>query len=394
MRYRASRRWARATAFGRSAKSLGVTAFGINAVVLPPDYETGVHYHDEQEETYFVHKGQVEFRFGDGSKHMLGTGRPGPRRRPHPSRDAQRGQGRRRRGDRRGQGRLRRARRPGRRQDLGGRSARRPLSSLRGTLEARSGPLAARPAGRGARLGSSGCGDRRARADDRAGPAGMGRPHERVGPGRQRRLCADGARPRRCGARDRRRPQLRRGGRGLAGGDAPGARERAGARRALGERRLAVQARPLAGRADRRRTCSGPRRWSGRALAFGLAPTRREIAARLGLDEDYLRGRWAGAARCRGHGARSRSSSARWSTGCRCSSAARRRITAPTTIMIGQRGLGRAPGLGAAAGRADRRSVAGGGAAGRAPVAAAARRRACRADRRHRDAAERGRRGP
>ena len=51
-----------------------MTAFGINALVLPPGYATGVHYHDEQEETYFVHQGEVEFRFGDGTTHVLGPG--------------------------------------------------------------------------------------------------------------------------------------------------------------------------------------------------------------------------------------------------------------------------------------------------------------------------------
>jgi len=60
--------------FRKIRRELGVTAFGINALVLPPDYSTGVHYHDEQEETYFVHKGQVEFRFGDGTRHLLGPG--------------------------------------------------------------------------------------------------------------------------------------------------------------------------------------------------------------------------------------------------------------------------------------------------------------------------------
>ena len=53
---------------------LGVTAFGINAIVLPPGYSTGVHYHDDQEETYFVHQGDVEFRFGDGTTHRAGVG--------------------------------------------------------------------------------------------------------------------------------------------------------------------------------------------------------------------------------------------------------------------------------------------------------------------------------
>jgi mannose-6-phosphate isomerase-like protein (cupin superfamily) len=33
-----------------------------------------VHFHDEQEETYFVHDGEVEFRFGDGSSHVVRAG--------------------------------------------------------------------------------------------------------------------------------------------------------------------------------------------------------------------------------------------------------------------------------------------------------------------------------
>ena len=60
--------------FRKVRRELGVTAFGINAVVLPPGYATGVHFHDEQEETYFVHRGRVEFRFGDGSTHVVGAG--------------------------------------------------------------------------------------------------------------------------------------------------------------------------------------------------------------------------------------------------------------------------------------------------------------------------------
>jgi mannose-6-phosphate isomerase-like protein (cupin superfamily) len=60
--------------FRKIRRELDVTAFGINAIVLPPGYETGVHYHDRQEETYFVHQGEVELRFGDGSTHRLGPG--------------------------------------------------------------------------------------------------------------------------------------------------------------------------------------------------------------------------------------------------------------------------------------------------------------------------------
>jgi quercetin dioxygenase-like cupin family protein len=60
--------------FRKIRRGLGVTAFGINALVLPVGYEGGRHYHDEQEETYFVHRGTVEFQFGDGSSHVLGPG--------------------------------------------------------------------------------------------------------------------------------------------------------------------------------------------------------------------------------------------------------------------------------------------------------------------------------
>ena len=60
--------------FRKIRRELGVTAFGINAIVIPPGYETGRHYHDEQEETYFVHRGTVEFQFGDGPTHVLGPG--------------------------------------------------------------------------------------------------------------------------------------------------------------------------------------------------------------------------------------------------------------------------------------------------------------------------------
>ncbi|MGZ4285813.1 MAG: cupin domain-containing protein [Solirubrobacteraceae bacterium] len=60
--------------FRKIRRELGVTAFGINALVLPAGYESGTYYHEQQEETYFVHQGQVEFRFGDGSTHQLGPG--------------------------------------------------------------------------------------------------------------------------------------------------------------------------------------------------------------------------------------------------------------------------------------------------------------------------------
>jgi quercetin dioxygenase-like cupin family protein len=60
--------------FRKVRKGLGVTAFGVNAIVMPPGIESGSHYHDEQEELYFVHRGAIEMEFGDGSVHRLGEG--------------------------------------------------------------------------------------------------------------------------------------------------------------------------------------------------------------------------------------------------------------------------------------------------------------------------------
>jgi quercetin dioxygenase-like cupin family protein len=60
--------------FRKVRKGLGVSAFGVNAIVLPPGIETGFHFHDEQEELYFVHRGEIEMEFGDGSVERLGEG--------------------------------------------------------------------------------------------------------------------------------------------------------------------------------------------------------------------------------------------------------------------------------------------------------------------------------
>jgi uncharacterized cupin superfamily protein len=51
-----------------------VSAFGVNVITLPPGYETGSHYHDVQEELYFVHRGTIEMEFGDGATHRLAEG--------------------------------------------------------------------------------------------------------------------------------------------------------------------------------------------------------------------------------------------------------------------------------------------------------------------------------
>jgi quercetin dioxygenase-like cupin family protein len=60
--------------FRKVRKGLGVSAFGVNAISMPAGYESGRHYHDVQEELYFVHRGTIEMEFGDGSTHRLAEG--------------------------------------------------------------------------------------------------------------------------------------------------------------------------------------------------------------------------------------------------------------------------------------------------------------------------------
>ena len=74
--------------FRKIRRELGVTAFGMNAIVLPAGISTGTHWHERQEETYFVHAGTIEMEFGDGTRHRLEAGGlarvdPSPPRRIH-----------------------------------------------------------------------------------------------------------------------------------------------------------------------------------------------------------------------------------------------------------------------------------------------------------------------
>ena len=60
--------------FRKVRKGLDVTAFGVNAIVMLPGIESGSHYHELQEELYFVHRGTIEMEFGDGSVERLAEG--------------------------------------------------------------------------------------------------------------------------------------------------------------------------------------------------------------------------------------------------------------------------------------------------------------------------------
>lgn len=59
--------------FRKVRTALGVHAFGVNAIVMPPGYDGFLHYHDEQDELYFVHTGTARFDVG-GEVHDLGPG--------------------------------------------------------------------------------------------------------------------------------------------------------------------------------------------------------------------------------------------------------------------------------------------------------------------------------
>ena len=60
--------------FRKVRRGLEVTAFGVNAVVMPAGYESGFHAHEHQEELYFLHSGTLEMEFGDGSVQLLEPG--------------------------------------------------------------------------------------------------------------------------------------------------------------------------------------------------------------------------------------------------------------------------------------------------------------------------------
>jgi mannose-6-phosphate isomerase-like protein (cupin superfamily) len=50
--------------FRKIRRALGVNAFGVNALVMPPGFEGFHHYHDMQDELYFVHSGTARFEIG------------------------------------------------------------------------------------------------------------------------------------------------------------------------------------------------------------------------------------------------------------------------------------------------------------------------------------------
>jgi quercetin dioxygenase-like cupin family protein len=59
--------------FRKIRRALDVQAFGVNAIVFPPHYVGPEHYHDTQDELYFVHRGRIRVDV-DGDSRELGEG--------------------------------------------------------------------------------------------------------------------------------------------------------------------------------------------------------------------------------------------------------------------------------------------------------------------------------
>jgi mannose-6-phosphate isomerase-like protein (cupin superfamily) len=56
--------------FRKIRAALGVTAFGVNAVVMPPGFEGFLHFHERQDELYFVHRGTARVEVGDETREL------------------------------------------------------------------------------------------------------------------------------------------------------------------------------------------------------------------------------------------------------------------------------------------------------------------------------------
>ena len=59
--------------FRKVRNALGITAFGVNGVVFPPGFDGFEHFHDTQDELYFVHRGRARVEVG-GETRELGEG--------------------------------------------------------------------------------------------------------------------------------------------------------------------------------------------------------------------------------------------------------------------------------------------------------------------------------
>ena len=59
--------------FRKVRRALGITAFGVNGIVMPPSYEGFLNFHERQDELYFVHRGRALVEVG-GETREIGEG--------------------------------------------------------------------------------------------------------------------------------------------------------------------------------------------------------------------------------------------------------------------------------------------------------------------------------
>jgi mannose-6-phosphate isomerase-like protein (cupin superfamily) len=59
--------------FRKVRSALGVTAFGVNGIVMPPGHDGFLHFHETQDELYFIHSGTALVEV-DGEQRTLGPG--------------------------------------------------------------------------------------------------------------------------------------------------------------------------------------------------------------------------------------------------------------------------------------------------------------------------------
>jgi mannose-6-phosphate isomerase-like protein (cupin superfamily) len=59
--------------FRKVRRAMGITAFGVNGIVYPPGFPGVHHYHDTQDELYFVHSGTARVEV-EGEERILGPG--------------------------------------------------------------------------------------------------------------------------------------------------------------------------------------------------------------------------------------------------------------------------------------------------------------------------------
>ena len=237
--------------FRKMRRELGVTAFGINAIVLPPGYSTGAALPRRAGGDVLRPRrhGRVPFRRRHRRIWCMPAASSGSMRPPivacaTPARTT-------------------RSWSPRAARTATWAATGRPSTAIRAAaLRARpdrgspdggprrvtgARPAAARAAGRRRRLGRGARRPRRPRDGARDRPAGLGRPYQGPGSGWQRPGGAGCARRARHRASGGRRTQPRRGDRRLAGRPPPRAGERAGARRPRGQPRPLCALGSLAG---------------------------------------------------------------------------------------------------------------------------------------------------